>query len=74
MPCRSSLLDLARGAGALDVGWLLGELVELEEAARRGLGSAPDAGWHDDLLAYLDLIAELLDARPMPHDVDELEV
>jgi aminoglycoside phosphotransferase (APT) family kinase protein len=107
--------DLARGAGALDVGWLLGELVELEEAARRGLGSAPDAdyaglraallegygvtegdpsmrrvatlrvlthahdyatyvGWHDDLLAYLDLITELLDARPMAHDVDDLEM
>lgn len=95
--------DLARGSGALDVGWLLGELVELEEAARRGLGTAPDAdytglttalldgygvrqadaamrrvatvrvlthahdyatyvGWHDDLLGYLDLVADLLDA------------
>lgn len=94
--------DLARGRAELDLGWLLGELVELEHAARRGLGSAVPGdyagftaallngygaepagaatrrvaalrvlthahdyaayvGWHDDLLAYLDIVAELLD-------------
>lgn len=95
--------DLAAGPRAWDVGWLLGELLELRLAAARGLGSAPrvdyDAlvaavrdgygtppanaavdrvatlrillhardygahvGWHDDLLGYADVVAELLDA------------
>ncbi len=95
--------DVARAPAASDVGWLAGELVELGEAAARGLGTAPAVdvaalvgalldgygtdfdraaagraavvrilchagdfaayvGWHDDLLAYLDIVAEQLDA------------
>lgn len=55
--------ELAVGTPEFDVGWLLGELVELRAAARLGLGGAPA---HD----YAPLARALLDgygpARPAP--------
>lgn len=45
---------LALGAGSFDLGWLLGELAELETAAARGLGAAPAIDYRRPARALLE--------------------